>query len=129
MGIWLIDADVLAGSRFRISALAETVARLGVRGDLRPHRPGQLTRPAQQRAAFRARLAEDPVGHAFLKAAFRPTWLVDFLCVPPDDDEQSFDDEMRHIRSASPAALRADLASDDPTLNVTDLPDRIAAVL
>jgi hypothetical protein len=29
MGIWLINADVLAGRRFRTSALAETVATLG----------------------------------------------------------------------------------------------------
>jgi DNA-binding transcriptional ArsR family regulator len=36
---------------------------------------------------------------------------------------------MRRIRGASPAALRADLAHDDPTLDVPDLPDRIAAVL
>ena len=48
MGIWLIDADVLAGSRFRISPLAETVATLGVLAGSRPHRPGQLARPASQ---------------------------------------------------------------------------------
>jgi DNA-binding transcriptional ArsR family regulator len=58
-----------------------------------------------------------------------PTWLADFLCAPPEDDEQTFDDEMQRIRTASPAALRADLAGDDPTLDVPDLPDRIAAVL
>jgi DNA-binding transcriptional ArsR family regulator len=129
VGIWLINADVLAGSRFRISALAETVATLGVLAERRPHRPGQLARPAQQRAAFQARMADDPVGHAFLKGALLPTWLADFLCAPPDDDEHTFDDEMRRIRTASPAALRADLAGNDPTLNVPDLPDRIAAVL
>lgn len=129
MGIWLVDADVLAGSRFRISALAETVAALGVLAGWRPHRLGQLTRPAQQRAAFRARMADDPVGRAFLKGALLPAWLADFLCAPPDDDEHTFDDEMQHIRTAPPAALRADLAGDDPTLEVPDLPNRIAAVL
>jgi hypothetical protein len=36
---------------------------------------------------------------------------------------------MRRIRTAPSATLRADLAGDDPTLNVPDLPDRIAAVL
>ncbi|MEV4618789.1 helix-turn-helix domain-containing protein [Asanoa sp. NPDC049573] len=129
MGIWLIDADVLAGSRFRTSALVETVATLGVLADRRPHRPGQLTRPAHQRAAFRARLAGDPVGRAFVKGAMAPNWLTDILCPPPDDDEHTFDDEMRRIRTAAPAALRADLHGDDPTLDVPDLPDRIAAVL
>jgi DNA-binding transcriptional ArsR family regulator len=129
VGIWLVDADVLAGSRFRISALAETVAILGVLAGSRPHRPGQLTRPAQQRAAFQARMADDPVGRAFLKAALLPAWLTDILCPPPDDDEHTFDDEMRRIRTASPAALRADLAGNDPILNVPDLPNRISAVL
>jgi DNA-binding transcriptional ArsR family regulator len=129
VGIWLIDADVLAGSRFRISALVETVAVLGVLAERRPQRPGQLSRPAQHRAAFRARLADDPVGRAFVKGAFAPNWLTDILCPPPDDDEHTFDDEMRRIRTAAPAALRADLLGDDPTLDVPDLPDRIAAVL
>ena len=55
MGIWLIDADVLAGSRFRTSALVETVAALGVLAERWPQRPGQLARPAQQRAAFKER--------------------------------------------------------------------------
>lgn len=130
MGIWLINADVLAGSRFRISALAEIVATLGVLAERWPQLPGQLGHhPARQRAAFQARMADDPVGRAFVNGAFLPTWLVDFLCAPPDDDERTFDEEMRRIRSASPAALRADLARDDPALNVPDLPDRITAVL
>src|SRR5690349_8452469 len=126
MGIWLINIDVLAGSRFRVSALAETVATLGVLAGLRAQRPGQLKRPAQQRAAYQARMADDPVGRAFVKNALLPTWLSDFLCAPPSDDERTFDDEMRRIRTASPAALRADLAGDDPTLDVEDLPERIA---
>jgi hypothetical protein len=129
MGIWLINADVLAGSRFRISALADTVATLGVLAERRPHRPGQLARPAQQRAAFRTRMADDPVGRAFLNAAFRPAWLTDILCPPPEDGEHTFDDEMRRIRTASAAALRADLPGDDPALDVPDLASRIAAVL
>ena len=129
MGIWLINADVLAGSRFRASALAETIAMLGVLAGLRPNRPGQLTQPAQQQAAFRARMAGDPVGRAFVNGALQPAWLADFLCAPPNDDEHTLDDEMQRIRSASSAALRADLAGHDPTLDVPDLPERIAAVL
>jgi hypothetical protein len=129
VGIWLVDADVLAGSRFRVSALAETVAVMGVLAGSWPHRPGHLARPAKQRSAFQAAMADDPVGRAFLKAAIRPGLLTDILCPPPDDDEHTFDDEMRRIRTAPPAALRADLAGDDPTLDVPDLADRIAAVL
>jgi DNA-binding transcriptional ArsR family regulator len=129
VGIWLVDADVLAGSRFRVSALAETVASLLVLTERRPNRPGQLARPAQQRAAFQARMADDPVGRAFLKGALLPAWLADFLCAPPGDEDRTFDDEMRRIRTASSGALRADLAGDDPALDVPDLPDRVADVL
>ena len=129
MGIWLIDADVLAGSRFRISPLGETVAMLGVLAGSWTYRPGQLAHPASQRAAFQARMADDPVGRAFLKGAFQTAWLTDILCPPPYDDERTFDQEMRRIRTASAAALRADLAGNDPTLDVPDLPSRISAVL
>lgn len=129
MGIWLINADVLAGSRFRTSALAETIASLLVLAERLPNRPGQLTLPAELRAAFQARLADDPVGRAFLKGALLPRWLANFLCPPPRDDERTFDDEMHRIRTASSAVLRADLAGDDPALDVPDLSDRIADVL
>ncbi|HEY8471113.1 MAG TPA: helix-turn-helix domain-containing protein [Natronosporangium sp.] len=129
MGIWLINADVLAGSRFRVSALAETVATLGMLARHVQYRPGQLARPEQQRAAFRARMAGDPVGRAFVKHAWRPGWLTDFLCAPPYDHEQTFEEELARIRTATPAALRADLESDDTALQVPDLPDRISAVL
>jgi DNA-binding transcriptional ArsR family regulator len=129
MGIWLVNADVLAGSRFRTSALTETIATLMVLAEHQPNRPGQLTHPAQLRAAFQTRMAGDPVGRAFLNGAFLPRWLTDVLCPPPTDEERTFDDEMHRIRTASPAALRADLAGDDPTLDTPELPDRIAAVL
>lgn len=129
MGIWLISTDVLAGSRFRISALAETVALLGVLAQRRPHRPGQLAHPAKTRAAFQARMADDPVGRAVIKGALLPTWLADFLCAPPGDDEHTFVDELTRVRNASAASLRADLDGDDPALDVPDLPERTAAVL
>jgi DNA-binding transcriptional ArsR family regulator len=130
VGVWLVTADVLAGSRFQVSTLAETVATLYVLMQRRPNRPGQLAQPAQLQAAFRSRMADDPVGRAFLAWAFRPAWLVDFLCAPPTAKERTFDEEIDRIRSASPAALLADLApADDPALHVPDLPDRIADVL
>jgi len=115
VGVWLVTADGLAGSRFQVSTLAETVATLYVLIRRRPNRPGQLAQPAQVQAAFRNRMADDPVGRAFLAWAFRPAWLVDFLCAPPTEKERTFDEELDRIRSASPAALLADLApADDP---------------
>jgi DNA-binding transcriptional ArsR family regulator len=128
MGIWLVDADVLARSRFQVSALAETVATLLVLTG-RPNRPGQLSRPAELRAAFRARIAADPIGPAFLKAALRPAWIADFLCMPPADDHVTWASELDRIRSAAASALRADLGGDDTGLDVPDLPDRVADLL
>jgi DNA-binding transcriptional ArsR family regulator len=128
MGVWLVDADVLARSRFRISALAETVATM-ITLTGRPNRPGQLTRPAPLRAAFRARVAADPVAPAFLKGALLPFWVADFLCRPPGDDDLTFDDELNRIRTTPAAALRADLTGRDPALEAADLPGRIADLL
>ncbi len=128
MGIWLVDADVLARSRFRISALAETVATM-ITLTGRPNRPGQLTRPAPLRAAFRERVAADPVAAAFLQGALLPFWVADFLCRPPDDDDRTFDDELTRIRTAPAATLRADLTGGGPALDAADLPERIAGML
>ena len=128
MGIWLVDADVLARSRFRISALAETVATLLVLNG-RPNRPGQLSRPAELRAAFRSRVAADPVGPAFLKGALLTGWISDFLCMPPAEDHVTWASELGRIRSADAATLRADLAGDDPAFDRPDLPDRVADLL
>jgi DNA-binding transcriptional ArsR family regulator len=128
MGIWLVDADVLARSRFRVSAFAETVATLMVLTG-RPNRPGQLARPAELRAAFRARVAADPSAPAILAGALLPRWLADFLCVPPAADDMSFETDLQRIRSADARSLRKDLAGDDPALDVPDLPDRVAGLL
>nr|WP_221378931.1 winged helix-turn-helix domain-containing protein [Actinoplanes polyasparticus] len=128
MGVWLVDVDVLARSRFRISPLAETVATLAVLHG-QPNRPGQLPRPTSLRAAFRRRVAADPVAAAFLAGALLPFWVADFLCTPPDRDGMTFEQELRRISTAPAAALRADLADGDPVLDGTDLPARIADLL
>lgn len=128
MGIWLVDADVLARSRFQVSALAEAVATLLVLAG-RPNRPGQLAHPARPRAAFQARMADDPVGRAVLTGALLPGWLADFLCTPPRDEDRTFGDELHRIRTAPAAALRADLAGDDSALEAPDLPHRVADLL
>lgn len=127
MGVWLVGADVLARSRFRVSALAETVATLLVlRG--RPNRPGQLTDAAGLRARFRARVAADPVAGPFLRGAFVPTWIADFLCTPPRDGE-GWPEELHRIRTAGAERIRGDLAGDAPELDRPDLPERVADLL
>lgn len=133
MGVWLIDADVLARSRFRLSPYAETVGVLlallrgtGV--------PGQLTEPARLRAAFRGQVARDPVVAAFVRSAAVPFWIADFLCRPPGDDERDFADEVGRLRRTPAEVLIADLATclggrEPPGVRVPDLADRIAGLL
>jgi DNA-binding transcriptional ArsR family regulator len=126
MGIWVLDADVLARSRFRVSGLAEVVGALLVLAGRRPNRPGQLPDPARIRAAFRAKTEADPVARDILRAAFRPHWIADFLCTPPADDTDSFPAELARIRSTPADVLRSDLPG---AALPDDLPARVADLL
>ena len=64
MGFWLVDADVLASSRFALSPVLETVASMGklISGDvppwerawLREHRTAFLARVGPIRSAARS---------------------------------------------------------------------------
>ena len=83
MGIWRVDADLLARSRFGVSAMVETVAALhrpahgppgAVAADLVRRAPRGLpgvprVRPAGPRPSCRTRS--------------RPAWVADFLTVAP----------------------------------------------
>ena len=130
MGVWLIDADVLARSRFRVSPFTETVGVLlallgGSTG------PGQLTDPPRLREAFRQRLARDPVEAAIARSAVVPFWIADFLCTPPGDDEQDFADEVGRLRRTPDEVVLADLATcrggrEPAGLRVPGLAGRIA---
>lgn len=87
MGAWRLSADLLAGSRFTISPLAECVAALTVLQ--RPVDPWQRAFHAGHRAAFDEMLAEHPVRRALVDRSWRPRtgsrpgWMADFLAVPP----------------------------------------------
>jgi len=133
MSVWLVDADVLARSRFRLSPFAETVGVLLVLLGVNPA-PGQLADVADVRAAFRERLARDPVEAAFARSAVVPFWIADFLCTPPGDDEQDFADEVRRLRRTPDEVLLADLAvclggREPAGLRVPGLADRVADLL
>ena len=134
MGVWLVDADVLARSRFRVSPFAETVGVLLVLLGGAAATPGQLTDAAGLRAAFRDRLARDPVEAAFARSAVVPFWVADFLCTPPGDDERDFADEVGRLRRTPDRVLRADLAQclggrEPAGLRVAGLADRVADLL
>lgn len=111
MGWWLVNADTLAGSRFVVSPLAETIASLvdleygtaahpGEGAWLRAHRPG-----------YRQRLAEDPVAELILRAGFRHTWIADFLIpAPTAEGRPEIDEELERVRRTPAEVACTDLA-------------------
>ncbi|UED85581.1 ArsR/SmtB family transcription factor [Streptomyces profundus] len=131
MGDWVLSPDVLAGGRFRVSAMAETVATLlSLAGN--GEQPGWAHGLAGHRAAFRARLAADPVATRFLATAMGRDWLPDFLVAPPHPEDRDFEDEWRRLRATPPAVAAADTAYTGPLpalLRGPELPERVAELV
>ncbi|TYP86731.1 ArsR/SmtB family transcription factor [Blastococcus xanthinilyticus] len=108
MGEFIVDADVLARTRFGTSQLAETLSGLVIlrTPDVRPwHR----TWREAHTDAFRDRLADDPVAAALLRQAFGRTWTADFLTVPPTAPDLTLDEELGYLESLDDDRIRADL--------------------
>ena len=108
MGEFIVDADVIARTRFGTSQLTESLAGLAIlrAPDVRPwHRDWYDAHVS----AFRARLAEDPVGAALLRHAFGASWTADFLTVPPSAPDLVLDDELAYLESLDDDRIRADL--------------------
>src|SRR3954470_5081984 len=108
VGELIVDADVLARTRFGTSQLAETLAGLQMlwAPQVQPwHADWQRT----HRPAFRDRLAADPVGAALLRTAFGRTWTADFLTVPPRAPDLTLDEELTYLESLDDARIRSDL--------------------
>ncbi|MCO8306846.1 ArsR family transcriptional regulator [Streptomyces hygroscopicus] len=136
MGLWLIDADTLAGGRFVLSPLAETTAALITLERARAAHPGERAWLDAHLPAYRARLADDPVTALLVRAALGRTWLADFLTLtPPGEGEPSFAAELARIRATDPAAARSDLTVSlgrsplPAALCRDDLPGRLADLL
>ncbi|MGW1542223.1 ArsR/SmtB family transcription factor [Streptomyces sp. NPDC002309] len=136
MGLWLLDADTLARSRFVISPLAEAVAALVDLEEAVASHPVQEKWLTAHLPAYRERLARDPVAAAVVRAGFRYSWIADFLIpAPVGDGVPLIDEELHRIRTVSPATARADLrtalgsGSLPHALRRDDLPERSAAVL
>ncbi|RKR86361.1 regulatory ArsR family protein [Micromonospora pisi] len=130
MSVWLIGADVLARSRFAVSPLIETVAALKALGGHGTH-PGQRSWLEAHRPGYRARLAADPFAAAFVKVAFRPRWVADFVVTPPSQTDGGFAEEVGQVRATPPDVARADLATDwpgplPPELRGDDVSERVA---
>jgi DNA-binding transcriptional ArsR family regulator len=132
VGVFVVDADVMARARFGTSRLVETTAALSVL-----HRPDVLPWHRAWRnahlPAFRARLADDPVAAAVVAHAHGRSWTADFLTVPPPAPDLALDDELAHLESLSDEQVRADLAVVrtplPPVLSASGLAATVADVL
>nr|BFE56969.1 winged helix-turn-helix domain-containing protein [Dactylosporangium thailandense] len=109
MGLWRIDADVLASSRFVVSPMAETVGALVALNGLHRVSPAQREWLAEAMPAFRARWTGDDFALPFLRDAIRPGWLADFLVKPPRADAPGFDDELARVAVTTDEQARRDI--------------------
>ncbi|AUG81461.1 ArsR family transcriptional regulator [Kitasatospora sp. MMS16-BH015] len=133
MGLWLVDADVLARSRFVLSPLIETVAALGVLSDERPE-PWQRPWLARHKAAYRTYLAGDPVARAWVGSVLRTRWMPDFVGMPPRPGEGDFAAELARLRATPPERALAEVVyacrGEVPeVLREAELADRIGDLL
>ncbi|NUW38674.1 transcriptional regulator [Nonomuraea rhodomycinica] len=111
MGWWQVDADTLAGSRFVVSALSETVAGFLTLAKATAAHPGERAWLDAHLPAYRGRLAADPVTALLVRAALGHHWIADFLTpTPTGEGEPTFDDELERVRATPAGAVRADLA-------------------
>ncbi|MQY10423.1 hypothetical protein SRB5_05310 [Streptomyces sp. RB5] len=136
MGLWLLDTDTLAGSRFSVSALAETTSAFLALDYGAGGHPGHRAWLARHLPAYRALLAADPALGPLTDAVVgHRNWLADFL-TPASAYEpgRSFEEELARIRATAPDRARADLVVSrpgplPPVLDRDDLPELLAGVL
>lgn len=108
MGVWVVNAEVLAGSRFILSPLLETLAVLGQLATDMPH-PARVAQHRTVAAAFRKRVDADPFARALLEQVLGNGWMPDFMGRPPRPGETTFDAEIARLRATDPDVARADL--------------------
>ncbi|WP_407563665.1 ArsR/SmtB family transcription factor [Streptomyces sp. 184] len=135
MGWWQVDADTLAGSRFVVSPLAETIACLKALAGGAPSHPGERVWFDAHVPAYRAREAADPVAAELVRSGLLRPWNADFLTPTPTGAAGvPFEEELAAIRATPPDAARADLAVCldgrlPARLRRDDLPHRAAEIL
>ncbi|GAA0424745.1 transcriptional regulator [Acrocarpospora corrugata] len=135
MGLWQVNADTMAGSRFVVSVAAETTACMFALRKAHAGHPAEQRWLAAHLPAYQARLAGDPITALLLQAAFGRSWIADFLTpTPPGDGAPSFLDEVAKVRNTPPEVVHADLEVClrrplPAALRRDDLADRAADLL
>jgi DNA-binding transcriptional ArsR family regulator len=113
MGTWRVPADVLANSRFAISPQAEVVGALGAL--TRPRSPDQRAFRAAHGTAFGQWMATRPGAADLVASSFREArpdrvgWMADYLSIPPEREDATFEDQLAVLRRLSDDDVRADL--------------------
>ncbi|MFJ4620106.1 ArsR family transcriptional regulator [Streptomyces sp. NPDC088812] len=133
MGWWQVNADTLAGSRFVVSAFAETFAAVKLLHAGVAAHPGEDAWLRAHLPGYRERLAADPVTASLIRAGLGRDWIADFLTPTPLDGER-FEEAVARVRAARPADVRAQLrvslAGELPSaLYRDDLAERAARLL
>jgi DNA-binding transcriptional ArsR family regulator len=135
VGLWQVNADTLAGSRFVVSALNETIASLGDLDRNTAAHPGRRVWLDAHVPAYRERLGDDPITALLMRVGLTRPWNADFLTPTPlAEGDTPFAEELSRIRETSPETARADLmvSADGPLpalLHRDDLPTRAADLL
>lgn len=135
MGLWQVNADTLAGSRFVVSALNETIACLVALQRATAAHPGERAWLDAHLPAYRERLSGDPVTALLVRSGLNRHWNADFLTpTPPAEGEPSFAEALTRIRETPAEAARADLTVSlggplPSRLCRDDLPERAADLL
>ncbi|WP_405841006.1 ArsR/SmtB family transcription factor [Streptomyces sp. NBC_01518] len=133
MGLWQLNADTLARSRFVLSSFAETFAALRLLHAGAGAHPGEQVWLRDHLPDYQGLLAADPVTGALVRAALGRAWIADFFC-PTQTDRESFAETVARVRETRPETardnLRVSLAGPLPAaLERDDLPERAARLL
>lgn len=112
MGEWLVDADVLASSRFAVSPMHEVTAQLLAHHDL---------------------LDGDDFGSTLVTLMRQHHWVPDLLAPPPNAPEETFQHELAALRTSDPEVARENLHDAfggrlPAVLDRPDLPVHLARV-
>ncbi|WP_406063638.1 winged helix-turn-helix domain-containing protein [Streptomyces sp. NBC_01077] len=136
MGWWQIGTDSLAGSRFVVSPLAETVAALMTLHAAAGAHPGERAWLTAHLPAYRERLAAEPLDALLVRAAIGRTWNADFLTpTPTGGPERPFEEEVVAVREVEQvdAVTQLEVAVGgpvpEPLHTAKDLPRRMTEVL
>jgi DNA-binding transcriptional ArsR family regulator len=133
MGVWLLDADTLARSRFVISPLAETVNALRLLAARDPW-PWERAWLSRHHGKFRQRVSASRFSAALADLVLAGPWQPVTLGVPPQAAIGDFDLELARLRHTPTSVLRDDLAwcaggSLPADLDVADPADEIADLI